>query len=139
MKVLVTEYLRIDLESEQWECRRCQHGIGSARANYKEGLMVYERDPRTVHKPVIDPERYEYTFSPDPKYCTIYEFYCPCCGTLVETEYQAPGHEPVHDIDFDIDSLKAQWSTRREVPDVSTAAADDSLAGGRMTPCNHSH
>lgn len=115
MKVLFSEYLRIDLDAETWECRRCDHEIASARTNYKEGLLVYERNPREVHKPVMDPEKYEYTFGPDPKFCTIYEFYCPGCGVMVEVEYQVPGHLPVHDIDLDIDALKAQWSSRDEV------------------------
>ena len=30
MKVLMTEYLRIDLETENWECRVCEHVVGSA-------------------------------------------------------------------------------------------------------------
>ena len=115
MKVLITEYLRIDLESENWECRRCDHIVGSARDNYKKGLLVYDRDPREIHKPLIDPEKYEYTFAPDPKWCAILEYYCPNCGTMMETEYTVPGHPPVHDIEFDLDVLKEQWQDRQEV------------------------
>lgn len=129
MKVLITEYLRIDLDAEKWECRRCDHEIGSARDNYKKGLLVYERDPREVHKPVLDPEKYEYTFAPDPKFCAIYEFYCPRCGTMVEVEYQVPGHLPVHDIELDIDALKAQWATREEVVEPAIGP-DFVIAGG---------
>lgn len=115
MKVLITEYLRIDLETEKWECRRCDREIGSARGNYKEGLLIYERNPTEIHKPIVDPEKYEYTFAPDTKMCTMYEFYCPGCGVMVEVEYQVPGHMPVHDMELDIDVLKQQWSTRDEV------------------------
>ena len=57
MKVLMTEYLRIDLDKETWECRVCDHEIGPATTNYKEGMLVYDRNPRDVHPPVIDPER----------------------------------------------------------------------------------
>ena len=46
MKVLITEYLRINLDTEMWECRRCGKVHGSARDNYKRGLLVYDRDPR---------------------------------------------------------------------------------------------
>lgn len=112
MKVNITEYLCIDLESELWHCRVCEHAIGPARDNYKKGLLVHDRDPREIHRPLLNPELYEYTFSPDPRWCALLEFYCPGCGTMVETEYTVPGHPPVHDIELDIDSLKARWRGR---------------------------
>ncbi|ALS21962.1 MULTISPECIES: acetone carboxylase subunit gamma [Paenibacillus] len=102
-RLIITEYLDIDLESEMWHCNRCEHALISARKNYKEGLLVYNRDPREVHKEVIEGE---YTFSPDPNWMRILEFYCPGCGTQVETEYLPPGHPITHDIEIDIDSLK---------------------------------
>ena len=108
-KVLVTENLRIDLDAETWECRACGTELISARDNYKRGLLVYDRDPREIHKPLLDPEKYEFTFAPDPTWCRILEYYCPACGQLVEAEYLPPGHPPTHDIEFDIDSLKARW------------------------------
>ncbi|NMO00663.1 acetone carboxylase subunit gamma [Gordonia sp. TBRC 11910] len=108
-KVLVTENLRIDLDAEIWECRSCDGEIISARDNYKRGLLVYDRDPREIHQPLLDPEKYEYTFSPDPSWCRILEYYCPSCGQLVEAEYLPPGHPPTHDIEFDIDKLKQRW------------------------------
>jgi acetone carboxylase gamma subunit len=114
MKVLITEYLRIDLNSERWECRRCNHVIGPARDNYKEGLLVYHRDPREIHRPLLDPQKYAKTFSPDPEWCAILEYYCPRCGTMVEVEYTVPGHPPVCDLELDIDALKVQWSKREE-------------------------
>ncbi len=115
MKVLMTEYLRIDLDAEQWECRVCNHVIGNAMANYKEGLLVHNRDPREIHPPIIDPDRYKFTFSPDPEWVRILEFYCPGCGTQVETEYAIPGHPPLYDMQPDLPALRAQWSQREEV------------------------
>lgn len=115
MKVLITEYLRINLDTEKWECRRCNHEHGSARENYKYGLLVSDRDPREIHKPLLDTTRYERTYSPDPTWCRILEYYCPQCGTLVEAEYLPPGHPPLHDIELDIDALKVQWQDREEV------------------------
>ena len=112
MKVLITETLRIDRGTEQWECRRCGHEHGSARDNYKRGLLVHDRDPREVHKPLLDTQLYERTYSPDPKWCRILEYYCPDCGTMVEAEYLPPGHPPLHDIELDIDALKEQWKGR---------------------------
>ncbi len=121
MDVYITEYLAIDLETERWHCRRCKHDLGDARDNYKRGLLVYDRDPREVHKPLIDPEKYDYTFSPDPAYTALLEYYCPGCGTMVETEYTIPGHPPTRDINLDIDSLKrkaAAWAAANggEIP-----------------------
>jgi len=104
-RIVVTEYLDIDLDEEMWYCNRCNHAIISARKNYKEGLLVYNRDPREIHKPMIEGE---YTFSPDPDWIRILEFYCPGCGTQVETEYLPPGHPITHDIELDLDSLKAR-------------------------------
>jgi acetone carboxylase, gamma subunit len=122
VNVLITEYLRINLTTEKWECRACSHEIGSARENYKHGLLVHNRDPREVHKPLLDPSKYERTFSPNPDWCRILEFYCPSCGTLVEAEYLPPGHPPTHDIELDIDALKEQWKDREEVKEPPVGA-----------------
>ena len=106
--VAITEYLAIDLDAERWQCRRCQHDIGPARSPYKEGLLVYERDPREIHRPILDEKKYEYTYAPDPAWCRIIEFYCPGCGTMMENEYLPPGHPLTNDLELDIDKLKAR-------------------------------
>jgi acetone carboxylase gamma subunit len=110
MRVPMTEYLFIDLDSERWLCRICGHDLGDARGNYKEGTLVYDRDPREIHPPILDPEKYEFTFSPDPSFCRILEFYCPQCGTQIEAEYLPPGHPPTVDMIWDIDSLREKWN-----------------------------
>jgi len=136
MKVHITEYLRIDLDTEKWECRRCNHVMGSARDNYKRGLLVYDRDPREIHKPLLDPARYDRTYSPDPSWCRILEYYCPKCGTMVEVEYLPPGHPPLHDIELDIDALKVQWKDRPQAqesvsgPDLALQVLSQRLAHG---------
>ena len=112
MRIPMTEYLEIDLEAERWRCRRCAHDLGPARGNYKEGTLVYNRDPTEIHRPLIDPGRYEFTFAPDPAWCRILEFYCPGCGTQIEAEYLPPGHPPTYDLQIDVDALKAQWAER---------------------------
>jgi acetone carboxylase gamma subunit len=104
-RIAITEYLEIDLGSERWHCRRCNHDIGPARSPYKEGLLVHDRDPREIHRPILD-ESYPYTYAPDPKWCRIIEFYCPSCGTMIENEYLPPGHPLTNDIELDIDKLK---------------------------------
>jgi acetone carboxylase gamma subunit len=118
VRVPMTEYLVIDLDSDRWVCRVCAHDLGDARGNYKEGTLVHDRDPREIHQPIIDPERYEYTFSPDPTYCRILEYYCPGCGTQIETEYLPPGHPPTVDILIDVDALRAQWAGRGVDPEA---------------------
>ena len=115
MKVLITENLRIDLDTDMWECRHCDKVLISARDNYKRGLLVYDRDPREVHKPLLDAEKYTRTYAPDPTWCRLIEYYCPQCGTMMEVEYLPPGHPPLRDMEFDIDAMKEQWKDRVEV------------------------
>lgn len=110
----ITEYLDIDLGREVWLCNRCGHEHGPAGESYKRGLLVCDRDPREVHRPLLDGERYEYTFAPDPEWCRILEYYCPGCGVLVEAEYLVPGHPITHDIELDLDWLHARAAARKE-------------------------
>ena len=112
MRVPMTEYLEIDLDTERWQCRRCGQDLAPAAGNYKTGTLVHDRDPREIHRPLIDPATYEFTFAPDPAWCRILEYYCPGCGTLVETEYLPPGHPPTFDMQIDVAALKAQWAKR---------------------------
>lgn len=101
--IRVTEYLDLDLEQEQWLCNRCGRVLGGARENYKKGCLLYDRDPREIHAALVSGA---YNFSPDPLWVRIVEFYCPGCGTQVETEYLPPGHPLTWDIELDIDRLK---------------------------------
>ena len=104
-RVQITEYLDIDLDDESWVCRQCDTALIDANENYKVGCLVNERDPTEVHNPEIEGE---YTFAPDPEWCRIVEFYCPGCGTMLENEYLPPGYPITHDIDIDLDSLRAR-------------------------------
>ena len=123
MRVPMTEYLEIDLDSERWLCRRCGHDLAPARRSYKEGTLVHDRDPREIHRPLLDPARYEFTFAPDPAWCRILEFCCPSCGTMIEVEYLPPGHPPTFDMEIDVDALKAYWAGR-STDAVPTGAPD---------------
>ncbi|WP_320669488.1 acetone carboxylase subunit gamma [Patulibacter defluvii] len=108
----ITEYLEVDLDRETWRCTRCGREHGSARESYKHGLLVHERDPREIHRPLIDPEAYEYTFAPDPQWCRILEYCCPGCAAMVEVEYLPPGHPITHDIELDLDWFKRRAAAR---------------------------
>lgn len=131
MKVFITAALNVDLDEETWECSSCGHGLGSARGNYKEGMLVRERSPEEIHAPILDASKYEFTFAPDGDWCAILEYCCPNCGKLAEVEYLPPGHPPAHDIELDIDALKAQWAKREPL------AAP--VLGPDFTPPPHSH
>lgn len=104
MKVRITEYLEIDLDNEQWSCRRCGRALISARENYKKGCLVAERPLHEIHPPLNEGEAY--SFCPDPDFCRLLEFYCPDCGGMIENEYLPPGHPITHEIELDIDALK---------------------------------
>lgn len=107
-QIRFTEYLNLDLNNEKWCCHDCGTQLISARENYKRGCLVAERMPEEIHNPVIDGE---YTFAPDKDWVRILEFYCPNCARQVETEYLPPGHPITHDIELDIDSLKARLAS----------------------------
>jgi acetone carboxylase, gamma subunit len=102
-RIRFTEYLDLDLETERWLCNRCGHVIGSAHQNYKKGCLLYDRDPREIHPPIVSGD---FNFSPDPNWIRIVEFYCPGCGTQVETEYLPPGHPITEDIELDLPRLQ---------------------------------
>jgi len=104
-RIRFTEYLDLEIDQETWVCNRCNHILGSARENYKKGCLVHERDAREIHPPLVSGP---YNFSPDPLWIRIVEFYCPGCGTQVETEYLPPGHPLTHDIELDLDTLKGR-------------------------------
>jgi acetophenone carboxylase len=103
VRIRFTEYLDLDLEQERWLCNRCGRDIGPARENYKKGCLLYDRDPGEIHPPIVPGS---FSFSPDPLWVRIVEFYCPGCGTQMETEYLPPGHPITNDIEIDLDSLK---------------------------------
>ena len=107
-KIRVTEYLDLDVEREKWFCNRCGHELGAARENYKRGCLLYDRDPREIHPPLVSGE---FNFSPDPMWVRIVEFYCPSCGVQMETEYLPPGHPLTWDIEIDLDRLKQRLKT----------------------------
>jgi len=63
----------------------CGHEFGDYRVNWKEGALVYERDPQ-------DGEIYPRPNAPTAEWMVLREFYCPGCGTLLDTEGVPPGY-----------------------------------------------
>ena len=113
MKIRITEYLDIDLEKEMWCCNRCGRELISARQPYKKGCLVYEKPANKIYEPLIEDS--PFSFSPNPDYCRIIEFYCPDCGIMVENEYLPPGHPITEDIELDIDKLKDKYLSKQEL------------------------
>lgn len=101
----LAEYLDVDLETERWHCHDCGQDLGSAREDYKRGLLVGEREPSDVHPAGFDGR---YTFAPNGAWIRIIEFYCPGCARQIETEYLPPGHPLTRDTEIDIDAIKAR-------------------------------
>jgi acetone carboxylase gamma subunit len=105
-KIKINEYLDIDLHKELWCCNRCGYELISARKNYKEGCLVYERDPVEIHDPVIEGD---INFAPPATWVKFIEFYCPGCGIMIENELVPLGHPITHDLEIDIDKLKQKY------------------------------
>jgi len=97
----ITEQVDLDLSDGRWHCHRCDRDLGDGRRNYKEGCLVYDRDPRTMY-----PEQLVELLAPDPTWCRYVEFYCPSCGAMLEVEVLPPGHPITHDIELDLDALR---------------------------------
>ena len=105
MKIRITEYLDIDLQAEKWHCHSCGAELADASQNYKHGCLVAEVEMEKAHPPMTDSE---FSFTPDPDFCRLLEFYCPGCGTTLENEYLPPGHPVTHEIELDVPALKAR-------------------------------
>lgn len=104
--VRVTEYLDVDLDRELWCCHVCGWALIDAAENYKRGCLVHERDPSEIYPPVYREGDYRLTVADG--YGLFIEFYCPGCGTMVENELLPEGYPPSHDIQLDIEALKAK-------------------------------
>jgi len=55
----------------------------------------------------------DFNFTPNSDFCRLIEFYCPGCGIQIENEYLPPGHPITHELELDIDALKARQANRR--------------------------
>ena len=110
-RVRITESLDIDLDRGVWLCNRCGKELISSSENYKKGCLIHERSPHEIWDPIIEGD---FTFSYDPGWGRIIEFYCPACGTMFDNEVLPPGHPITHDIDVDIERLRIKHSKGKE-------------------------
>jgi acetophenone carboxylase len=102
MKRQVTENLDVDLDRLEWCCHHCGHALGSACENYKKGCLIAQRSPHEIWQPLVDEK---HSFSYDPGWARLVEFYCPGCAVMMDVEMLPPGHPITHDIELDLDEL----------------------------------
>jgi acetophenone carboxylase len=103
MKRRITENLDVDLESREWRCHHCGHSLGAATESYKKGCLVAARSPHEIWQPLVEEK---HSFSYDPGWTRLVEFYCPGCAVMIEVEMLPPGHPITHDIELDLDALE---------------------------------
>ena len=109
--------------------RQLRRGARERARQLQARLSGVGARPREIHRPVVEGD---YTFAPDPEWCRILEFICPGCATLIEVEYLPPGHPVTHDIELDIDALKAKMRGGGARPMSSSVEID---IGGTFTDC----
>jgi acetone carboxylase gamma subunit len=63
----------------------CGHDFSEYRTNWKEHALVYERDPQ-------DEKIFSQASAPSADWMVLREFYCPGCGTLLDTEGVPKGY-----------------------------------------------
>lgn len=102
MKRQVTENLDVDLDRLEWCCHHCGHPLGSAHENYKKGCLIAQRNPHEIWQPLVDEK---HSFSYDPGWARLVEFYCPGCAVMMDVEMLPPGHPITHDIELDLGEL----------------------------------
>ena len=101
-RVRFTESLDLDLNDECWHCHGCGSRLISARENYKKGCLIAERSPHEIWRPLVDEK---HSFSYDPGWARVVEFYCPGCAVMMDVEMLPPGHPITHDIELDVDAM----------------------------------
>jgi acetophenone carboxylase len=116
-RVRITEYLDVDVAREMWCCHVCGRDLIGARENYKRG---YERDPKEIYPPIFQGNP-QVTLTTADGYGVFVEFYCPGCGTMIENELLPPGYPPTHDIELDLEQLRARMNADAGEPELSVA------------------
>ena len=113
---------------------------GNARGNYKEGTLVYDRDPREIHPSILDPEKYEYTFAPDPLFCASSNSIARAAARRSKPNTPHPDTPPTVDMIWDIDALKKQWADRDGDPEtlINYGPGENAISEPR-TSHSHSH
>lgn len=92
--MIIGEYLKIKNESDikSYCCSKCEQRLSSIKENYKLGCLLYETTLEHSAPLNGNPHR----FIDDEMVWR--EFYCPKCGTLLESELSRKGDPILWDI-----------------------------------------
>lgn len=77
-----------------FSCRRCEHSLGPVAENFKLTALIEQAPLSEANRHVGDPARYV-----DEK-MVFRRFYCPGCGTLIDTEVARERDAPLMDIEL---------------------------------------
>ncbi len=77
-----------------YRCVRCEHSLGAAADNYKLSAAIEQTELSEANRHIGDPARYV----DEPM--VLRRFYCPGCGTLLDTEVARRVDPPLHDIEI---------------------------------------
>ena len=72
-------------------CSECGKILCGASENFKNYCLIYDRDPAEIY-PVPN--------TPDKDWMIFREFYCPGCGTQIETEGAPQGMPIIHSVEI---------------------------------------
>ena len=108
-RIHVAEYLDLDVDSERWHCHSCGHDVGDARENYKTGLLIHERDPGEIHRPMIDGRVH---LRPEPRVDADHRVLLPGLRPARSRPSTCPRVIPItHDTEIDIDALQRKLAS----------------------------
>jgi len=80
--------------NRSFSCRRCEHSLGPVAENFKLTALV-EQSPLAAANPHVgDPQRYV------DEAMVFRRFYCPGCGTQIDTEVARARDVPLLDIEL---------------------------------------
>lgn len=98
MQLIISEYLQItDKPNRMIQCRICSHIICSADKNYKLHVVMKETSIKESNIQNYDSTQYV------DKYMVFRRYFCPNCATLLETETNIQGEQPIWDINIKVE------------------------------------
>ncbi|HVX31547.1 MAG TPA: acetone carboxylase subunit gamma [Solirubrobacterales bacterium] len=77
-----------------YRCLRCEQSLGAATENYKLSAAIEQVELSEGNRYIGDPGRYV------DERMVLRRFYCPGCGTLLDTEVARQDDPPLHDIEI---------------------------------------
>ena len=97
----------VDKDGERIVKCDCGYEYGDYRENWKLKALIYVRDTEEKLDEVFPGPR-----KPNPKLCSVREYYCPSCGAQLEVETVPVGYPAVFDFLPDIDAFYREWLNR---------------------------